>query len=132
MPAGETYPEHHPLDLPFGLDDRLTGVGRTHSRSHSRGVGGRMLDVPPADAADMRVRSRPCTPPIAACPVEKVVPAPTCLRPRPVGHLVPAESGRAKDLLSHQVTVGKDVLVGHRKLAAADPGCEPGPLLDDE
>ena len=97
-----------------------------------RGVGRRVPHVPPPGPADVAVRSRPDAPPVAVRPVQQVVRAARRGGGRPVGDLVPAESGRAEGLVRGQVAVGEDVIVGRGELAAPDPRRQPGARLDGE
>src|SRR3954453_4017620 len=85
-----------------------------------------MLDVPPADAADVTVRAGPDAPPVTARPVEEIVPAPGSRRARPVGHLVPLEAGVVQRLVGHHVAARENVVVRHRQGAGPPPAPPPG------
>ena len=91
-----------------------------------------MPHVPPPGPADVAVRARADAPPVTAGPVEQVVPAHGARRRRPVGDLVPAQAGRGQQLVGGQVPVGHHVVVRRGQLPAADPGGQPGALLDDQ
>ncbi len=91
-----------------------------------------MFDVPPPHAADVAVRAGADAPPVAAGPVEQVVPASPGRRGGPVRDLVPAEPGGRQRRLRGQVAVRGHVVGRLRQLAAADPGGQPGAVLHDQ
>ncbi len=118
---GQPDLEQHPLD-PAGLVvEHLAGVRRGRSGGDARGVRGRVLDVPPAHAADVRVGARPDAPPVGTGPVEPVVLAPGVRPARPVGHLVPAEPGRRERLVGERGTCRR----GRPRPASAAPRSAP-------
>ena len=92
-----------------------------------------MLDVPPAQAADVavRARARPPTswrwPSTARCAGSGRRPTSPSWTPRTSRS--PAAAQRRVGLL---VAVGEHVVVGHRQLAAGDPPGQPGAVLDDQ
>src|SRR4051812_27111671 len=67
--------EHHALDIALLRGERLATGRRRTALPQRIGVRARMPDVPPADAADMTVRARADTPPVAVAPISLVVPA---------------------------------------------------------
>ena len=99
---------------------------------HALGVGGRMLRVPPAHAADVAVRAGADAPPVVAAPVAEVVARAVRGIRRPVAHLVPLVARGAEELVGELVHVGLEVVVGLGELAAADLPGELRAVLDDE
>ena len=91
-----------------------------------------MPHVPPAGAADVAVRAGAEPPPVAAGPVQQVVPAARVAGFRPVRDLVPGEARLPEQVVGDQVPVGQRVVVRRGDLAAAHPGGQPGALLDDQ
>ena len=91
-----------------------------------------MLDVPPAHATDVAVRTRPDTPPVVTLPVGKIVPGDMLVRRCPVAHLVPVVTGDCEEFIGKLVHVGLQVFVRLGNLAAPDLACEFRPILDDE
>ena len=97
------------------------------------GVRRRVLDVPPPHAADVRVGARADAPPVAAGPVEQVVPAAAGLVARPVGDLVPLEAGRGRAARRPaRYLSARSSWSGRRQLAAAHPPGQRGALLHDQ
>ncbi len=121
--------QQHPLDAARPGVERLAAVGRAEAVGHPHGVRRGVLDVPPPDAADVRVRAGADAPPVAVGPVAQVVPAG---RHAPVGDLVPPQPGPLERLVGQQVLVGQVVVVGHRHLAAPDLPGQRGAVLDDQ
>ena len=57
-PVAQPQPEHDRLQRPVGVVEQLGVLGRALAAGQPVGVGGRVLDVPPAQAADVAVRAR--------------------------------------------------------------------------
>src|SRR5690606_38313674 len=81
---------------------------------------------------DVTVRARAQAPPVGTGPVAEVVPANRTRSGRPVGHLVPGETGRRQGRVRGQVAVGGHVVVRGRQLAAAYPRRQRRALLQDQ
>src|SRR6185437_10006485 len=103
--------QHDPLDPAFGGGQQLPCLARAHSGTDPRGVGGWMPDVPPAGATDVAVSARSDAPPVAATPVEQVVPTSRVSIRRPVRYLIPAHSRRSELIVGHQVAVSHLVVI---------------------
>src|SRR5699024_6323398 len=104
----------------------------TVSCGQPRGVGGRMLDVPPAGTADVTVRARADPPPVATGPIQIVVSAAALRTTCPVRHLVGGVSRGCEGVVGHEVAVGHGVLVGFGEFTTANPGGQTRTLLHDE
>src|SRR4029450_2530039 len=91
-----------------------------------------MLEVPPTHAANVAVRSWTDAPPMMAAPVAKIVATARRRTRGPVAHLVRGVSGGGDPVLSHQILIGKIILIGGRELAAPDSGRQPGTFFHDQ
>src|SRR5690606_14264262 len=127
-PLGEADPQHHILEVACAGVGPLTVGTRALPRREPSGVGGGMLDVPPALAVEEGVRPRTDPPPLAAVPVAGVVPAWRGLVASPVRQLVPVQPGRGEQVVGQQVLVRGLVVVRHDHLAAAHLAGERGAL----
>ena len=88
------------------------------------GVRGRVLDVPPAHAADVAVRAGPDAPPVAAAPVDQVVPARARPGARPSWTPRTSVEARRRTAARRPAGTGRP---GRRRRAAAARRGAPGP-----
>ena len=133
-PSAQPHLEQHPLDAPGLVVEHLARVRRAGARR-------RAASAYAAGCLTFHQRTPPTwecapgsdAPPVAAGPVEEVVPAPArrrrgpSSRPRTSSRPAAASRSSASDVL-----VGEVVVVRHRQLAALDPPGEGRALLDDQ
>ena len=124
--------EQHVLGAARLLVESLAAGRRGDPGREALRVGGGMLDVPPAHAADVAVRSGSDAPPVLAGPVGEVVARPVSHVARPVADLVPVVPGGGERRVRELVQLGREVVVGLRHLAFGDLAGQLRARLDDE
>src|SRR6185503_5956400 len=95
----------------------LAPGGGGASRAEALGVALRVQDVPPAHAADVRVRARPEAPPVVRAPVAAVVRAARAVARRPVADLVPLEPEGGEGPVAAPVAARLELRVGRGERA---------------
>ena len=100
-------------------------------QSDALGIWSRVLDVPPAPAVDVAVRSGTDPPPVLTAPIGQIVLA-LATRSGPIGDLVPWHARRRHELVDQLVSISTDVIVRCRQLTARDAATQGGAVLNDQ
>ena len=117
QPISQTQPKKHRLLMTLHITKNLIVVNGQHSVTQHVPVGGRVFDIPPPRASNVRMSPRANSPPVVPQPVRHVVSTsviPAAARTSPVRDLVVDLPSLGENLFGKQVFVSEIVLVSHR------------------
>ena len=97
----------------------FTPQGRRNTRINTLLIRGRMLHIPPTDAADVRMRPRTDPPPILVPPIRNIMAGLMLLRASPIGHLIPTETSIREHRISQLILLSVIILNDRWDFAAA-------------